>query len=359
MGRYLALDNIQPGDVILSAEPTLRSIAIRVLTGSLSSSHVAIAIHPLIWFEAVGEGLRYKVIDPELVWSGDKLNLAMRWPAGSRFKIRRPSAPLSDNVSREGRAIVAQRLIDVTSRFAFRDYARPEDFFALLRLGLGESKLAKRLASMLGRNRFRSFTGPFCSWLLAACYEAIHYPMFDSAAQRITPGAISRSRRFVTVPTVIRGVPIEDRAAFTIPVSNLRYCLALTEKSISSAGAGALLAKEVARANHVLRRVLKSGRRRLGGGIPRKSAAGLYSIDEEQKRNFEEFRGLLVDSLLIGYSNIESNIAGLREIGACKNICQRPIRDGFYCDDMPYSSCSLANEKFMEYINGALGESIS
>lgn len=346
MKRYLALDTIQPGDVILSAEPTVRSIAIRVLTGSLSSSHVAIAVHPLIWFEAVGEGLRYRVVNPELVWSGEKLSFALPWPAGTRFKIRRPDALLTGDDSMEDRTIVAKRLIDATSRFAFLDYAPPEAFLPLLKLGFGKSKLAKRLTLILGRDRFSTFAGPFCSWLVAACYEAIGHPMFNSAAQRITPAAISRSRHFVTIPSIIRGVPIEDRAAFKILVDNFRSCVMLTEKSIASAGNGALLAKEVARANHWLRRLLKSGRRRLGVGIPSKTASDLHFIQEQQKRTFEEFRGRLVESLLLSYKNLETHVAALNEIAACKTKCQRPILNGKSCDDYDSSSCSLANRGF-------------
>lgn len=139
MARYLALDVIRLGDIVLSAGPTRTSIGIRFATFS-RVSHAALALHPLIWFEALGSsGVVHKVVEPELVWDGEKVRLAVKIPGGETYIVKRMKAApycADDPVARHA---FARSLIQATSRFAFLNYATPDKFLPMLKFKLGRT----------------------------------------------------------------------------------------------------------------------------------------------------------------------------------------------------------------------------
>ena len=85
MQRYLALDAIKAGDIILAASPTMTSYGIRAASFS-RVSHAAIAIHPLIWFEALSDGVQYTIHEPTFVLSDDHVRFGLFYPRRTVYR---------------------------------------------------------------------------------------------------------------------------------------------------------------------------------------------------------------------------------------------------------------------------------
>ena len=118
MARYLALDVIEPGDIVLTAELTKPSLAIRLASGS-RVSHAALALHPLIWFEAVDSGVGYRLIRPELVGDGKRIRLGLKIGRGETYIVKRmKDAPYRTEDPMATHAF-ARSLMQATSQYAW------------------------------------------------------------------------------------------------------------------------------------------------------------------------------------------------------------------------------------------------
>ena len=147
MQRYLALDAIKAGDIILTASPTMTSYAIRAASFS-RVSHAAIAIHPLIWFEALGDGVQYTIHEPTFVLSGDRVRFGLSVAPGERYIVKRPqiNGPQDDLQEYQ----TAKALIEASSKYAFLNYALRSKFLQLARFGLGEASFTQTRGDKYG-----------------------------------------------------------------------------------------------------------------------------------------------------------------------------------------------------------------
>lgn len=74
---FVALDTLQPGDIILTAAPTLRSMGIRLMTWS-SVSHAALYIGEGKIVEALGSGVHVRPLEELLL--EENVALVLRYP---------------------------------------------------------------------------------------------------------------------------------------------------------------------------------------------------------------------------------------------------------------------------------------
>jgi hypothetical protein len=199
MSRYLALDQIKAGDIILSPCWDFSSVSIRV--ASLSKySHAILALSPTIWFEADAPGVHYRCPTSKVVWDSERryFRLGYKIPRGYQYTLlRRTGIPHIE--TREGEHWFAKKLIDVTADHAFLDYARFAQFLPLVKFGLGELHLAKYLANILDQGKPSHYSGPFCSGLVASCYkrlddyEGVDLNLFPVEPDRVSPRALGKN----------------------------------------------------------------------------------------------------------------------------------------------------------------------
>ena len=334
MAPYLALDVIRPGDIVLSAGWTKTSIGIRVATFS-RVSHAALALHPLIWFEALGSsGVVYKVVEPELVWDGEKVRLAMRLARGETYTVKRlKNAPYctADAVARHA---FARSLIQATSRFAFLNYATPDRFLPLLKFKLGRAKFVNFIANNLNRSRTALYPGPFCSWLVADCYNDVGLSLFDMDSDRISPRALDRSEKLCQITSPISAKPLDIASHFKPFERQLRLAVALSSRNLSSLFEGASLAKAVTEINACIVALGKRGARLLGEKALEDAADSLGEIDERSKSDFEFWQNRTQAALDLAYPNLASSSERVDLLTFCQKECSDKRPGGLSCSDL-------------------------
>jgi len=329
MDCYLALDVIKPGDIVFSAGLTRTSIAIRLATFS-RVSHVALALHPLIWFEALGNsGVDYKVVEPILVWDNEKVRLAMKVPRGETYIVKRMKAAPYCADNSVARHAFARSLIQATSRFAFLNYATPDKFLPMLKFNLGRTGFARFIANNVNRSGTALFSGPFCSWLIAECYKDIDLPLFDISSDKITPGTLDRSGKLRQIKNNISAKPLEIVPRFKPFERQLRLAVALNTESLSSLSQGALLAKSVGTLNEQMVALGRRGASLFGLKALEEAADALGEIVERSKEEFEESQNRTQEALEHAYPHLASSSEGVELLTSCQKECLERRPDGF------------------------------
>lgn len=324
MATYLALDTIQPGDTILSSAPTARSRLIRAVTGSLRASHAAIALHPLIWFESIGTGVDYRFIQPELVWDGQRIRLAMPIPRGERFVVRRPAEPLFDPHSATARHAVARKLIRSSSDFAFLNYARPSAFLATARLGLSESAFARFVAAALDRDHEVFYPGPFCSWLVAECYWDLGRNIAGADSPSVTPAALARAKALATIDSGLVARPVDRTPRNLTAERLLNDAITGASMMIAKIRQAAMLAMRVTEINSQLRGFVRAGRHLSGRTLPRQDRDAFKGIELRQKDVFATWQAQVMEALDAGYMAVATRAEAMGGLDACQDRCSLP-----------------------------------
>ena len=346
--RYLALDAILPGDVIVSSARTLQSALIRAGTGSLTASHAAIALHPLIWFESVGSGVRYQIIEPQLVWDGKDVRLAMPIPVGERYLVRRPVEPLCSADSPADRYSVAKKLIECSTRFAFLNYARPSAFLATLRLGLSKSQFARFLAAAMDRDQRIFYPGPFCSWLVAECYNELGRDILGATPQSITPAAIARSSSLVSIEAELSEArPIDDTPRTAAFNRDLRLALGLASAHIGTISNAAIFAKGMTSMNEHVRGLVTQGWNLSGTSLPPQAAERLDEIEEQQRANFGAWQTKARDALNLAYASVCAQAEQIEHVARCHARCCASVADRGSCST---DTCVAASRGYGETV---------
>jgi len=344
--RYLALDAILPGDVILSSARTLRSVLIRLGTGSFRASHAAIAIHPLIWFESVGSGVRYQIIEAQLVWDGERIRLAMLIPSGERYLIRRPVQPFCTAEHAADRYSTSRQLIDVTSRFAFLNYARPSAFLATIRLGLGDSAFSRFLSAAMDRRHRIFYPGPFCSWLVAECYRDLGKDLFGDRPHAVTPAALSRSSRLVSLDADLRGAARIDTTTRTRSFErDLQVALELASQHLTTISSGAVLAKGITQMNEYIRGVVRRGWHIRGAALPRQIEDTFRGIEDKQLATFGKWQTQVKNALDLAYPSICVHTDQIGRLRECYARCSMSEPNGGRCHP---DSCHFVTQGFLQ-----------
>lgn len=204
MDKFFDITNIIPGDIILSKGRTLKSTVIRLSTGSIHSSHAAIAINPFIWFEAIGSGTQYNIINPDLFVVNGKYKLGIQIKDGIEYSLWRPRG-WRHIIKYANINEIAKDLIDTTGSLAFYNYATLYQLLSVSRIPLEGNPLLKIITQMGSRNDCDKFEGYFCSELVAECYRIMGIDLFDKPSNKITPGYIERSNLFDNVSQKFSG----------------------------------------------------------------------------------------------------------------------------------------------------------
>lgn len=321
MGRYLALDQIAPGDIILSSARTLPSAGIRLATFS-RVSHAALALHSLIWFEALGNtGVAYQVVEPEPVWDGSTIRLGMRVPPGERYFVKRLVEPPFRPGDSFARHRFAQSLIQATSQYAFLNYAAPDKFLPMLRFKLGDRRFLQFLAQTLDRRGTRLYPGPFCSWLVASCYQDVDLTVFDKEPQKMSPGAIDRSANLELIAADIEARPIDLPLRFQAFSRDLRSAFVLSRNNLYAISRGAALAKTVAEVNSRFKGFGKRAAELLESGELADMTDDLVSIDKRSDREFDDWRQRAQDALDAAYGQLVFTSESADALAPCWSEC--------------------------------------
>jgi len=344
MPVYLALDAIQPGDVILSAARTLRSTLIRFGTGSLTASHAAIAIHPLIWFESAGLGVDHQFIRPELVWDGHDVRLAMALPRGHQLSVRRPLTPLFDAASSRGRHAVAKQLIASSSRFVFLNYPPPSAFLATLRMGLGDTAFARFAATVLDSRQKVFHPGPFCSWLVAECYRDLERDDFGSRPQALTPAAIGRSKALVTVDAKVIGEPLRGVAGIDAYLRVLNSTVEKSARLLGDLSAAASFTNQITTINDKIGEFASRGWALAGTKLPPQDAAVLDGIAARQRIHFADWQARSIAALENAYASISAFSEQVRKLSPCRLQC------AVYPDECRVNGCPMVNAGLLQSV---------
>lgn len=176
---FIPIDLLQPGDVVLTGEPGIRSRLVSLASGG-QYSHVALYVGPALLFESQGDGIGTTPIEIEVgtvqgrelrLWdvSGYRLIDVFRIP--DRIRGVQPDA---DKLSVTLMSVVTchwgkeyphlARLADAS--------VYPSSLKILLRFGLA---IVERLG-LAGPRKFA--VGPFCSELVADCFERMGWAVF-------------------------------------------------------------------------------------------------------------------------------------------------------------------------------------
>jgi hypothetical protein len=345
MPRYLALDEILPGDTILSAALTLRSIAIRLLTGSTTASHAAMAIHPLIWFESIGKGVNYKIISPKLVWDGRRVCLAMESPKRQRYAVRRVRG-LCESRDQKDRNATAKLLIAASSRFVFLNYASPDSFLATLRLGLDKNTFVHFVANNFSKNASKFFPGPFCSWLVAELYGDIGQAIFDKDPRKITPAALARSKRLELVDLIFEGEPVDLAPRFGNFESDLNQDVEMSAATLGGALSNAAFAMGATELNDRLKGFLQIGWNLAGKEFPAEQERKFRDTEARYKAHFEWAQAHAIRALENVYPSLTIQADQIDSINQCYAKCLKPWFDGIPCGEQSRDSCHLASEAY-------------
>lgn len=346
MTRYLALDLIQPGDIVLSAGLTRTSIGIRLATFS-RVSHVAVALHPMLWFETLAsQGALYKVVEPELVWDGKNVRLAMKIPRGECYFIKRLKVAPYCSDEPIARHTFARSLMQATISFAFLNYATPDKFLPMLKFRLGRTRFARFIVSHFERPYSGLFPGHFCSWLVTELYNELGLTLFDVDADRITPGAIDRSKRLYSVDSRIRAWPLAVPSHLQSFQSQLRLAVVMARENLSSSFANASVTKTVAVINeHII--ALK----RAGGDLLREAACeeavdALGELGEGSKEDFALCQSNMMETLDLAYARLSTSSELTDWLTACQQQCFNHRQGGRSCSHL--SGCHKLTEGFLK-----------
>ena len=288
MGPFLALDKIKPGDVILSSARTKTSIGIRAASFS-RVSHAAIAIYPLIWFEALGSGIQYTIHRPTFVLDDDGLHFGLPVPRGERYIVKRPKEQQLQGRLDEYRA--AKNLIEASSKFAFLNYAVTTNFLQLARFGLGKRAFARLVTEVMDARRSKLFPGPFCSWLVAECYNGIGWDIFAGEPNRLSPGALDKSKGL----REIDGMMLDGELVALRPLvfqqyqQHMRFSLVMGQNNINEVMASAIIAKGFSDFNDHMKNLGNRFEEITEKPVPEQIAREQAEIDVRFRKQFEEF----------------------------------------------------------------------
>jgi hypothetical protein len=198
MSRYLALDQLKPGDIILASCNDRISWLIRILSVSWYS-HSILVISPTIWFDADDPGAQYRCPESKVVYDGEHFRLGHKIPKGYRYDVFRHKQlhPQGNGPTQEEEHKFVKDLIDATTVHAFLSYPDLAKFLRLLKFRLGETGFAKYVAKLLDKGKPPSrYSGHFCSGLVASCYSGLNFRgsslnLFTKEPDRISPRALS------------------------------------------------------------------------------------------------------------------------------------------------------------------------
>jgi hypothetical protein len=358
MAKYLALDCIKPGDIILSKEKTTQSRLIRGLSFS-DFSHAQIAIHPMMWFESADLGVQYQIISPnstfipQIVWDRRKgqFRLGLELKGGNNFEVKR----LSDAVDLKTRLDehkFANKLIDVTSKYAFLNYAKLDKFLPLLRFKLGERRFFSLLANAFDKGGVEFYPGPFCSWLVASCYQDMGLSLFDVDAQRISPGALQRNRRLDTVSAVFEGdikqLPPHFREVKSTR-DQIEICYNLMSAYSQSADITKGMTEYVSDVGLFVSTVLSYIKLKNSGQTFDDKSDEITSRNIEiLKSCFREQQKFIRHQVVKFYGGCANYISDFRSFNDCVKACQAPapLNAHRWCETE--GSCVLATERYSQ-----------
>jgi hypothetical protein len=207
MRGQLALETLKPGDIILTASPTWSSMSIRIASGSIYS-HASLVIDPLIWFEAVDEGVQYRIVDAGIGVIEGKLHYLHSLATYKRLAVYRH--PQLAELSIEELEWFGQQLMAESKKFFLLAYPPADAFLPILKANLGYTKIAKYVSRLFTDKHsimesfpeLSKYYGPFCSSLVVNCLREVDLQavgiqgalMANLDPSAITPGALSRRR---------------------------------------------------------------------------------------------------------------------------------------------------------------------
>lgn len=346
MTRYLALDRIKPGDIVLSAGLTRTSIGIRLATFS-RVSHVAVALHPMLWFETLArKGALYKIVEPELVWDGKNVRLAMKIPRGECYFIKRLKvAPYCDD-DPIARHTFARSLMQATSSFAFLNYATPDKFLPMLKFRLGRTRLARFIVRHLERPYSGLFPGHFCSWLVTELYNGLGLTLFDVNADRITPGAIDRSEKLYSVDSRIKAFTLAIPPHLESFECQLRLAVVMARENLSTSFTNASVAKSMAVLNEHITALKRVGGNRLREVASDEAVDALGELGEGSKEDFALCQSDTMESLGLAYAHLATSSELAHLLTVCQQDCSNQRQGGRSCAHL--SGCHKLTEGFLK-----------
>lgn len=219
VGKTLAVDKLQPGDIILSGSFSRASLFLQLATGSIFS-HAALVIHPLLWFESVPDGIQYKAIECRLGLDNGRLRCVTTVAPGHWMSVIRLKSEILPTIDS---FVLLKSLLDISLDHFSLQYPNKEKFLKPIKMGIGRTKIAYKIAAQLSRKEHVFFPGVFCSALIVIFFKKVGIELFPNIAEdAITPGAISRSKKFGIanascaisndLPTAFRSLDIEAQA---------------------------------------------------------------------------------------------------------------------------------------------------
>ena len=111
--------------------------------------------------------------------------------------------------------------------------------------GLGKRAFARLVTEVMDARRSKLFPGPFCSWLVAECYNGIGWDIFAGEPNRLSPGALDKSKR----AREIDGWMLDGELVALRPLvfqqyqQHMRFSLVMGQNNINEVMASAIIAK--------------------------------------------------------------------------------------------------------------------
>ena len=197
MEKVVFLDQLEPGDIILSRENSSTSWKIRLAT-LRKFSHAALVIDPLIWIESTSEGVGIRVQPFKLVVYQGKMRLMMDIK-DRHLEVFRLKNKNNNKIFGTKEKISAKFEGQIRKK-SFRPYPTYEHFTNLVPKFF--RKPVKKYFKYKNKNKSKYVVGNFCSELVASIYNNLGSPLFDNLQpQSVTPGRLIKSEKLARVQT--------------------------------------------------------------------------------------------------------------------------------------------------------------
>lgn len=196
---FIQIDRLEPGDVILTAEHGLLSTFVRRGTGG-RYSHAAIYVDANLIFESTGDGVGFRPIESQVdsTESGREITL---WDVSHYAAIE--VFRLADEYRLGG---VEQAAVSSVLRATLsNEYGK---YYPYMYRVLNASPLPRAFLPLIRKIEFaakilfnigspRPSPGPFCSQLVAICFEALNWKLMKQtvSADRIAPNDLANKKK--------------------------------------------------------------------------------------------------------------------------------------------------------------------
>jgi hypothetical protein len=175
--------------------------------------------------------------------------------------------------------------------------------------------------------------------------------IFGATPQAITPAAIARSSRLVSIDAELgKARPIDDTPRTSAFDRDLRLALGMASAHIGTISNAAVFAKGMTSMNEHIRGLVRHGWNLSGTSLPPQAAERLDRIEEQQRANFGAWQTKARDALNLAYPSVCAQAEQIEHVARCHRHCCASVADTGSCST---DTCVAASGGYSETV-GAL-----